>query len=132
MRLRVNDKVYTHNMTGQGCISDITDAFVHVRFNNTDGKGFTLVSYTKSDADLYLSFKPYNLVDGGFAYDRPYPDVEPGQIVFVKGSLCLWEMRYFSHFDEHNRMHTFNNQKQSGPTTWWSEYSLTNPLEKHD
>ncbi|MGE9312860.1 hypothetical protein ACLOAU_14525 [Niabella sp. CJ426] len=126
------DKVY-HIYYGWGVVQSISeednkDFPVLVDF---DGQ---LEEFTKGgqfyfDVPPTLSFTEYTLQ--GFSQERPKPDIKEGQLIYVRfpeGS-SLWHMAYFSHWDA-DRPACFKEQKKSGCTATWPEYSLTNPLEE--
>lgn len=131
MKFKTGDTVY-HWKFGKGTIKNtesrrVPNYPIDVDFGFDNTLTFTQSGEYYTDEPPTLSFNPYDLVNGGFSQERPLPDIKEGDIVYVKGSFDTWEMRFFSHFSN-GKLYTFQNQKKSGKTIDWDEYSITNPL----
>lgn len=123
MRFKTKDIVY-HWSFGKGEIVKMFETMLTVNFDNEEDP----VTLPHKTAEETLSFKPYDLTNGGFSTERDLPDIKEGQLIYVKSNLDIWELRFFHSFDTAGRAVTFSNQKPEGKTVTWQEYSLTNPL----
>ena len=99
---------------------------ITVKFDKTRAT-YTLDGIYTTDALKCLSFTDYSGAEA-FSQVRPLPKVKKGQLIYV-WSLGIWDMRYFSHF-ENGKPYCFTNQNKSGGATSWAEYSIENPLDK--
>jgi hypothetical protein len=72
-----------------------------------------------------LSFTPYDLVSGGFSQVRPTPNIEKGQLIWVKDSSdhLYWQLLPFEHF-----VNSFSTAVVAGGS-YWDLYSITNPYD---
>ena len=71
-----------------------------------------------------LSFTSYDLVNGGFSQVRPTPDIEKGQLIWVRDyPEDYWQLLPFERFDNQ-----FEATLVAGESHW-NLYSITNPYD---
>jgi hypothetical protein len=134
-KFKVEDKVYWVDKSfnkKEGAVNSIEDEFIMVIDDKKKLHTFYLDGkYNDSDVTPRLSFTPYEIEFKGFSQERPLPNIEVDTVVYVRnGKTDLWDMRYFSHF-ENDEMVTFINQENStvtGKLHNWKYWSLENPL----
>ena len=129
---KVSDKVYDYRY-GWGEVNEImSDSIVYpisVIYGELETACYSKEGkFVWKDKIASLSFTEYDFINGGFSQERPKPEIKKGQLIYVKDS-GEWKMRFFSHF-EGNSAYCFEYQEIKGKTAWYSEYSLTNPLEE--
>jgi len=133
-----HDRVFRYDY-GWGTIKSILnerfiDCVILVEFDDGEHMYFTKEGKDDvNDKQPTLSFKRYDLVNGGFSQERPLPNIKVDTPIFVRNKGGFWSIRYFERWTSNNNACCFVQEKTSEETTVtcvWDEWSLTNPIEK--
>ncbi len=114
-----NDSVHDFDH-GKGVIFSIEGGKVIVYFEEYKW------SFSIREANLRLSFTPYDLINGGFSQERPKPEIEKGTVIYVKDEDdSFWRVaRFVRMLDDGVRV-----SSEVGSHVDFSYYSLENPLK---
>ncbi len=114
---KVGDTVY-HWKYGKMTVLYIASQIKHIRCA-VNSQQINFACYDE------LSFTPYDLVNGGFSQVRPTPDIEKGQLIWVKDSSDQhWQLLPFEFFFTEKFVSTI-----IAGEIYWNLYSITNPYD---
>lgn len=126
------DKVFDIRFGWGEVIDDYGYDFpILVQFEGVEEK-YTLEGRLFEGEIAMLSFKEYSLE--GFSQERPLPDLNKGDLVYVKTCCGQWHwiMRFFSHYGDDGRAYVFTRQEKEGITMPVEEFSIENPFKEYE
>lgn len=118
---KVGDRIHDYEY-GWGDIK-----FINVHNREMEVGFDRAIKFSFKSASLRLSFKEYTLKDGGFSQERPKPEIEATQVIYVKNrSQTIWRVAPFKRF-QGDQVVCFDIH---GGEWLYDQYSIDNPLNK--
>jgi hypothetical protein len=117
MTIKEKDRVFVYSY-GWGIVAGVENEHRNIIIKFNGHANSKVIQYE------FVSFTPYDLVNGGFSQERPKPELKEGQILFAKPINGDWVIGEFAGVDDHGYAGL---KFKSGAIRYYVIISILNP-----